>query len=160
MKKLCLLFCILLSVAFSSGCTPHTDYLAPLRGDFEAEVSGEVNGVAFSALCLRETASEGVTVTVTFYAPATLADTVAKKAPDGAISLSVGELTISSPSEGLSPLFDLFLPTGEVTDAVIDENGHTQVQCNGFTLTLLPDGTPYLLQTPAATATVIRFTPK
>ena len=142
------------------GCTPHTDYLAPLRGDFEADVTGELNGVTFSAVCRRESAADGVSVTFTFYAPTSLADTVAKKGPDGAISLSVGEVTVAAPCEGLSPLFDLLLPVGEVTDVALTPQGYTAVSGNGFTVTLLSDGTPYLLQTPTATATVIRFTSK
>lgn len=160
MRKGCLLLLLCLCCLCVGACTPHTDYLAPLRGDFEADVSGELHGVGFSALCLREATTEGVAVTVTFYAPAALSDTVAKRAPDGSISLSVGEVTVSAAPEGIAPLFELFSPTGEVISTSLTESGYTEVQCNGFTLTLLPDGTPYLLQTPVAKATVIRFTPK
>ena len=157
MKRLVALFCLIFCVILG-GCTPHTDHLAPLRGDFEADISGEMNGVAFSALCQRETDENGgVWLTVTFYAPTSLADTVAKRAPDGTIALSVGELSVSAVPEGLSSLFDLLSPTGEVTGSALTEEGHTKVTGNGFAVTFLADGTPYLLENTAAKATVIRF---
>ncbi len=161
MKTLCVLLCCALFCALLGGCTPHTDYLAPLRGDFEADISGEMNGVAFSALCAAEAGESGEkTVTLTFYAPETLADTVAKRAADGAITLSVGEVTVADEKKRLAPLFDLLCPTGEVTEASLTDEGYTRVTGDGFAITFLADGTPYLLENGGVKVTAISFTPK
>ena len=154
-------FILLLFVAacvLLGGCTPHTDYLAPLRGDFEADISGEINGVEFFALCAVQTGENGEkTVTLTFYAPDALADTVIKRGGDGEITLSAGEVTVTDPHGGAAPLFDLLCPTHEVLQASLDGEGHTKVTGDGFCVTLLADGTPYLLEGYGARITVIRF---
>lgn len=158
--KFWLIWGLLLLGLLCTGCTPtpHTDYLAPLQGDFCADVAGEMNGVTFSALAEQKTAADGGrALTVTFYAPESLADTVIKRACDGEVSVSVGEVTVAGVPDGIKPLFDLFTPIGAVTDTEVTEQGHTKVTGEGFSVTLLPDGTPYLLENGSAKATVVNF---
>lgn len=158
MKRPCFLLSVLILGVLLTGCTPHTDHLAPLRGDFVAEIAGEMNGVSFSALCTAKTDENGEkTTTLTFYAPTELCDTVIKRAHDGAISLSVGEVTVAGVPDGMAPLFALFAPTGEVTEVALTDEGHTKVTGDGFAITFLPDGTPYLLENGTARATVVKF---
>lgn len=158
MKRSCILLLFLIFGILFTGCTPHTDHLAPLRGDFTAEVAGEMNGVSFSALCTALTDGNGErTVTLTFYAPTALCDTVIKRAHDGAITLSVGEVAVSGVPDGITPLFALFAPDGEVTAVSLTDEGHTKVTGEGFAVTFLSDGTPYLLENSAARVTVVRF---
>lgn len=158
MRILCCLLCAVLLCTLFVGCTPHTDHLAPLRGGFSADVSGEMNGVAFSALVESVMAADGAkTLTLTFYAPTALADTAVKRAPDGAIAYLAGEVTVAGVPDGILPLFDLFDPTGEVADVALTEEGHTLVTGDGFSVTFLADGTPYLLENDKARVTVVRF---
>ena len=84
---LCALLCILCLV----GCTRQGDFFAPLRGEFSAEVDGTLHGMAFAALVERSATDAGTDTTITFYAPASLGGTVLHQAPDGSLTLTVGE---------------------------------------------------------------------
>lgn len=159
MKRSSTFLLLLILGVLLTGCTPHTDHLAPLRGDFEADVSGEMNGVRFSALCFAETDDGGEkTVTLTFYAPTELCDISVKRDCNVGITFSVGEIAVADAPDGIMPLFSLFAPTGEVTNVTLTDEGYTRVTGEDFAVTFLSDGTPYLLENSVARVTVIRFT--
>ena len=142
------------------GCAAQGDYFDLFRGGFSAELKGELNGVAFSALLVATPVDENGAraLTVTFYAPQGLLGTVAHRAADGGVTLSVGDVVLAdAAAKGLAPLFDLFPTTGEVRQVSITEEGYTKVEGDGFALTFLPDGTPIRAAGVQITADVVRF---
>lgn len=156
-RKRALSALLLAAFLLLSGCARHTDWFAPFRGAFEAEIEGKWHDVAFSASIKAEKAPEegAREVTVTFYAPNAWRDTVLTQASDGKVTLTVGELSVSG--ESFAEIFSLFPATGEVTAVSLDEEGHTVVTGEDFSLTFLADGTPYRAECGALSATVVRF---
>ncbi len=118
---------------------------------FEAEIRGEVNGLAFEARFCRDPEK----TTVTFYAPATLADTTLTKAADGRVMMTAGGVTAGA--TGFDDLLALFPVTDESRRATVTKEGHTRVEGDGFFAEFLPDGTPYRLGYGGANATVVQF---
>ena len=141
------------------GCAKDTDYFDDFQGAFSAEVEGEMNGVAFSALVEAAAApAEGMReVTVTFYAPEGVKGVTVRRNADGTCVLSSGNVSVEPDAAGFAPLLDLFPISGQVNAVTLTDEGYTKVAGNGFSLTLLPDGTPYAVETPAVTARVVRF---
>ena len=144
----------------ASGCARHTDYFEMFRGAYEAEIDGTWHGVAFSALVsAAEQPSEGAReVTVTFYAPKEIEGTVLRQAADGTVTVTAGELTL--PTDAFGEVFALFPIAAEVGDVTLTDEGHTALSGDGFSLTLLADGTPYLAECGALSVTVVRFLKK
>lgn len=155
-----IMFCAALALMLCACAPRQTDYYALFRGEYTAEVEGSHNGVPFAAVIKAEKQPEaGVRpVTVTFYAPDGLKGAILRRAEEGAVSLSVGGVTLQNPvGEGFLALLELFPTAGEVSEVRLDEAGHTRVQTAGHTLTFLPDGTPYSLTTPITEVRVISF---
>ena len=152
------LFLALLSALF--GCARHTDWLEVFRPAFEAEIDGSWHDQPFSALVAAEKApAEGAReVTVTFYAPKELAGTVLKQAGDGTVTLTAGELTLQT--DAFDDIFTLFPAAAEVSEVTLTDEGHTALLGEGFSLTLLSDGTPYRATRGALSVTVVRFESK
>jgi hypothetical protein len=97
-------------------------------------------------------------VTVTFYAPSEIKGTVLRQAADGTVTLTAGELTLSTDAFG--EIFKLFPATGEIDEVTLTDAGHTALSGKGFSLTFLSDGTPYRAECGALSATVVRFEKK
>ena len=152
---------LLLALA-AVGCRRQQDLFAPFRQGYVAELSGELYGVPFAAeLATQAISGEGcAAATLTFYAPAVLADTVVTRAADGSITVRCGELTLTEVASFGAPLFALFPITGSATAVTLTEEGNTLVTGEGFTLTLLPDGTPIAVTNEQATARVVRWEAK
>lgn len=146
----------LLAVLISCRADGSASYLGVLQGAFSAEVSGTLNGVEFSAQLEARMGASGREIVATFYAPQTICGTVVCKRADGSGYLQAGEVLVEG-VEGMAPLLDLFWQERAVSDVALNESGHTVVQAEGLTLTLLPDGTPYRLESPAADLTVISW---
>lgn len=149
---------LLLALA-AVGCRRQQDLFAPFRQGYVAELSGALYGVPFAAvLAMEATSEEGcAAATLTFYAPAVLADTVVTRAADGSITVRCGELTLTEAASFGAPLFALFPTAGSATAVTLTEEGNTLVTGEGFTLTLLPDGTPVAAANEHATARVVRW---
>ena len=165
MKKRTLFVVLFLSALLAllplSGCeNAKGDYFAPFAGGYVAEIRGTFRGIAFAAeLKAGQPAPEGGrAATLTFYAPETLAGTVVARAADGALSLSVGGLTVTTDAaEGYRALIDIFPASGEVTEVKVIENGLTRVSGEGFSVDFRPDGSPAAAENTAAAVVVVRF---
>ncbi len=155
MKPLFAALCALLCVLLLVGCAEQGDFFAPLRGDFCAEVDGTLHGMAFAALVERSTADDGTGTTITFYAPESLDGTVLYRAPDGSLTLTVGELTRPAPAS-FSPLFALFEPQDAVSEAEL-QGDVTVVRGEGFSLSLDKDGVPLALSRGVVSVRVLSF---
>ena len=148
MKKIgALLLCMTLPLALLFGCAPEKgDYFAPFRGQFETELAGEWQSVAFEAQLVATAPDErGARVmTLTFYAPASLSGTVLTRDAAGALALSVDGLSLplsNSAAAGYAALLELFPTTGEIQD-ITEENGNIRLNGMGFSLLFAADGTP------------------
>lgn len=156
-----LTFCLPLLLLFGACAARRTSYLAAFEAPFEAELAGEVNGVAFSAML---EAGEGATatraVTLTFYAPETLAGTVFCRTEAGELCLKTGDVAVTVNAD--SAFGELLAAIGgesAVGKATLTDAGYTRVQGEGFSWDFRSDGTPASLITPRLTATVVRFAP-
>ena len=162
MKKIAgaavVIFALLLGLA---GCEKaEADPLAVFRGGFSADVVGELNGTAFSAVVKADAVTEtGVLpLTVTFYAPSGLSGTVLSRDTEGRVCLSAGDLTLQSlKNADFSAFFSLFPTVGEVTEVELDQSGLTRVIFGGGSLLLLPDGTPHTVECAAGWLRVLSW---
>ena len=152
------LLCVVLALTSCAGRGSGA-YSDVLRSDFSAQVQGVLNGVEFSAQLEARTGDSGREVIATFYAPEGICGTVAAKRADGSAYWQAGDVILEG-GDGMAPLFDLFTQVHAVSEASLDESGHTVVQADGLTLTLLPDGTPYRITTPTVDLTVISWEPR
>lgn len=152
------IFCALVLAQLGCGGA-ESDPFAVFRGGFCADVTGELNGIAFSAMVEAEPSEGGEqAVTVTFYAPSGLSGTVLRRDNTGAVSLSAGKVRLESlESTDFSAFFGLFPTSGEVTAVSLDEQGRTQVIFAGGSLLLLPDGTPCTVSTAAGRVRLLQF---
>lgn len=152
---------LLLSLAaLFVACGEREDVFAIFRGAYRADVSGEMRGVAFGAVLEADAVDDAGkrTVTLTFYAPSSLSGTVVTRGEDGALSLAVGDLALGQISAaGLLPLFELLPTAGAVKGIELDAAGHSVVTGEGFSLTLLEDGTPIAASNAVVSATIVRF---
>ncbi len=146
-----LLLCLLLC-----ACAPRQQrYLAPFDGAFETNIEGEYKGVAFSAKLVCEAAGEGArAATFTFYAPDSLSGTVLSRDSTGALTLTVGGVTLTAP-DGYADLLDLFSLSHAGT--VTREGAQTRVTGNGYSLLFAEDGTPLSVTHGEVTARVLSF---
>ena len=147
-------------LALFAACGEGEDVFAIFRGAYRADVAGEMRGVAFGAVLEASAESDAGerTVTLTFYAPASLSGTVVTRIPDGRLSLAVGEVSVEGLSaEGFLPLLELLPTSGAVQKIELDGAGHSVVTGEGFSLTLLEDGTPIAAANATVSATIVRF---
>ncbi|MBQ8341816.1 MAG: hypothetical protein IJY22_05515 [Clostridia bacterium] len=155
------IFCVWGVLMGCVGCVPmNAEPLACLQKAFVAEVEGSLHGQAFTAVIEAEKTPESGTrvFTVTFYAPVGLAGTVLRRGADGAVTVSSGDVTVPLGADsGFCALFALFPTSAQVTGATLDQNRRTQVDFVGGSITLLSDGTPFFITTPAATVRVVSF---
>jgi len=141
---------VLLFLLFATfgGCAPQNeDFFAPLRQKGEAGFKGSFNGVPiegkmeFTAIS-SEDAESGAprAVTITLYAPASLAGTTLSRGADGTVTLSSGDIAVTGDSaNAFLPLLSALPVAGHVTDVQKTE-GNTCVMGDGFSLTFAPDG--------------------
>lgn len=158
-RAILLLFFIPLLVFFGA-CGEKSDLLAPFRGAYRADLAGELRGVAFGAVLEAEAPREdgARTLTLTFYAPASLSGTVVKSTADGALSLTAGGVTVEGvQAKGFLPLLTLLPSSGDIEKIETDGAGHSIVTGKGFTLTLTRDGTPIAVESAEVSATIVRF---
>lgn len=112
---------------------------------------GKMNGISFEAhFCRGENGT-----TVTFYAPATLANTTLTRDADGQVTVTAGDVTAKA--TGFEDLFLLFPLRDESRRATVTREGHTLIEGDGFMAEFLPSGAPYRLRRGEVTATVVRF---
>lgn len=158
-RAILLLFFIPLLVFFGA-CGEKSDLLAPFRGAYCADLAGELRGVAFGAVLEADTPREdgARTLTLTFYAPASLSGTVVKSAADGTLSVTAGSVTVEGVhADGFLPLLTLLPVGGDIEAIETDGAGHSVVTGEGFTLTLTRDGMPIAVKTAEVSATIVRF---
>lgn len=142
-----LLLCALLFLLSLASCAPEKgDYFAPFRGQFEATLAGEWQSMPFEAHLSASAPDErGARVmTLTFYAPKSLAGTVLARDATGALTLSLEGLSLPlSPAaaSGYGALLALFPTEGEVRE-ITRENGNTRLNGTVFSLLFAADGTP------------------
>ena len=131
-----LLFCALLC-----ACAPKWQtYLAPFDAAFETNIEGEYRGVTFAAKLTCEAACDGVRpATLTFYAPSSLCGTVLSRDNAGALALSVGDVTLTAPTN-YAALLDVFSVPRAGT--IAREGTRTRVSGEGYSLLFAEDGTP------------------
>ena len=146
MRKIGILLLCAACLLLFFGCTPEKgDFFAPFQEGFEATLAGEWQSMAFEAHLAATVPDErgAREMTLTFYAPSSLSGTVLKKDSQGALTLSVGELSLplSSAAASYGALFELFPTAGEV-QRITQENGNTRLDGAGFSLLFAPDGTP------------------
>ena len=158
------LFAFFLCVCFAyplGGCTTaREDYFAPLRAPYRAQIEGKLHGVDLCAELVADTAREdgARALTLTFYAPEALVDTTLSQDADGTLCLCAGELALQgAAAQRLLPLLTILPSGGEIRGVSLTEQGHTRIQGADFLLDLLPDGTPYRVQTAVAEVTVVSF---
>lgn len=150
---------VLLLCCFVGCARQQRDLFAPLRGEFSAELHGTLHGVEFAARleadALRET-ERARAATLTFYAPAGLADTVLTRNGDGTLAFCTDGVTISAPQE-YGYLFALLLEEKTVTGVTV-EDGETRVAGEGFSFSF--DGTGALvgIEGEHVSARVLSFT--
>lgn len=158
--RILLTLCLIPLLTLFGACDREKDLFAPFRGAYRADIAGEMNGVPFGAVLEADALNgDGVrTLTLTFYAPASLSGTVVTQSPAGELSLAVGDLSVVGISaEGFLPLLHLLPVGGEVTEVSLDEAGHSVVTGEGFTLTLQEDGTPIAATNATVSATIVLF---
>ena len=154
-----LLLCAALFCLSLVGCAPEKgDYFAPFRGQFAAQIAGEWQSLSFEAYLAASAPDErgAREMTLTFYAPSTLAGTVLTQDAAGALTLSVDGLTLPltpAAAQGYGALFTLFPTEGEV-QSITRENGNTRLDGTGFSLLFAPDGTPLAAENAAARVAV------
>ncbi len=146
-----LFLCVLLSACAPKG----QHYLAPLDAAFETNIEGEYRGISFSAKLVCGAVAQGPrTATLTFYAPKTLSGTVLSRDSTGAITLSVGDVTLAAP-DGYAALLDVLSISNVGT--VAREGAGTRVTGNGYSLLFAEDGTPLSVTHGEVTARVLSF---
>ncbi len=146
-----LLFCALLCACASKWQT----YLAPFDAAFETNIEGEYRGVTFSAKLVCEAACDGARpATLTFYAPSSLCGTVLARDNTGALTLSVGGVTLTAPNS-YTALLDVFFVSRVGT--VAREGVHTRVSGDGYSLLFAEDGTPLSVTNGEVTVRVLSF---
>ncbi len=151
---LCVLFASLLLFC---GCGAREGaYFAPLEGEFEAELDGTLHGMDFAAnLAVTWDGENARRATLTFYAPATLADTVLVREADGELLMSAGGVTLAAPC-GYGQLFSLFLEIGDVTEVAL-EGDVTRVSGEAFSFCFAADGTPVSAKGAGLDARILSF---
>ena len=153
---------LLLLLAVLAGCTKGAeDPFSVFCGGFCADVVGELNGVAFSAVVKADavTAAGLLPLTVTFYAPSGLSGTVLRREADGRVSLLAGDVLLRDlENADFLALFSLFPVSGEVIEVGLESSGQTRVVFQGGSLLLLPDGTPHALEGGGGQVRVLSFT--
>lgn len=165
MKHLCFRapLAALLLCALLCGCAPRQgDYFAPFAGEFEAELTGELYAMPYSALLTVGTGDgSGVRpATLTFYAPEALCGTVLSRATDGTLTVTVGEVSVSpAAAEGFQALLSLLPDAGQISEVTL-VGERTRVAGEGFTLYFYADGTPARAENACAWGEVVRFVKK
>ena len=162
MKKfLCALLTLSLLLLLAA-CNKGGDCFSVLRPAFFADISGELNGVTFSATVEAAAATPDTPrpLTLTFYAPSSLCGTVLRRDAEGRITLEAEGVTLADGTEGFAPLLSLFPTEGEVSEISLTDEGHTLVRGERFLLEFLADGTPVRVENSAVSATVVRFEAK
>lgn len=156
----CAVFCLL--AVLLVGCAPKPDIFAPFCEAYFAEVSGELYGMSFSATVeMAKDTDEGVrAATVTFYAPDVLKGTTVTRNGAGEITVLSGGVSLPDAGGIGAALFSLFPTAGEITESTLTDEGHTYICGEGFSLTLLSDGTPVEIKTEAVSAAVVRWEQK
>ena len=156
---------LLFSLALSlPACRAHeTDFFEELRGAFSAELAGEMHGISFSAgMTATACGEDGArTVTLTFYAPESLADTTISLAADGTLGMAAGGVTLDRVfAEGFRPLLELFPTGGDIKKMSLTDAGHTRIEGEGFCLEFLEDGTPVFAENATVSAKIVLFSPQ
>ena len=153
MRRAGVLF-LLCAVLLFAGCGQQKKaWFLVFAAPFEAEIDGTLREMAFSAKVVRE----GETLTLTFYAPATLSGTVLCRDGAGQVTARVGDVAVET--GGYDDLFLLFPTVDNSKKAAVTEAGTTRLDGDGFFAEFLPDGTPLRLGRGGATVTVVRFAP-
>ena len=148
-----ILLCVLLV-----GCQKSEDFFEEFKGAFRADVKGELNGVSFGAIFEAGQAEEGklAPITVTFYAPETLCDTILKRDKEGACRLCYEGTEIMAEGGIAMALFGLF-PTGGVTKTAVDGMGNTVVTAGEKQVIFQKDGTPLKIEAPDVRVEILSF---
>ena len=155
------LFCALCCLLFW-GCAPQNgDYFAPFSGGFSARIEGTWQEMDFSAeVAARPQDAQGArAMTLTFYAPDTLAGTVLTCDAAGQISMELDGISLpleGAAAQGYGALFALFPTDGEVT-SVTQEDGGTWVRGVNYSLLFAADGTPLATENAAARVQMTKF---
>ena len=164
-----LCFFLTLTMLFSlpglTSCRKNEDFLDLFRAGFRSELDGTLPELAFSGELCAEPAEyrEDGTVrpfcgTFTFYAPESLAGTKLTRDREGAIFLTAGGLTVPvAETSDFAAIFALFPVFAEIREAKVNDEGQTEVTGDGFSLTLLPGGTPLAANAGGASAKIVRF---
>ena len=98
-------------------------------------------------------------MTLTFYAPDTLAGTVLTRDISGQISMAIDGISLplgAVAAQGYGALFALFPTDGAVTD-VTQEEGGTRVKGADFSLLFAADGTPLAAENATACVQIKSF---
>lgn len=163
-RVFCILCALLLPIVFCA-CGEKRDFSDPFCAGFSAEIEGTLPGLSFSGeLCAapvkyREDGTpRPFCGTFTFYAPPSLAGTVLSRTEDGSFTLTEGKLTVPISRESdFAAIFALFPTRANVRETRVNGEGQTEVSGDGFSLTFLADGTPYLSSAANASAKIVRF---
>lgn len=143
-----------------AACQKDEDVFAGFRGAYRADIAGKMHGVDFGAVLEADgmNAEGERTLTLTFYAPESLSGTVLTHTPAGAVSITAGGLVLNGAgAEGFLPLLHLLPTEGAIERIALDEAGHSVVTGEGFSLTLLEDGTPIAASNATVSATIVHF---
>lgn len=136
-------FCLLSLVLLFSlcGCATRESRFLPLDSAFEADVTGTFGEVEFSArVCFEEKGENGARrATLTVYAPSSLEGTVLCRDEEGALTLSVGELSVKAP-DAYGELFSLF--ENRELHSTVREGENTRVFGDEASFLFAKDGTP------------------
>ena len=157
-----LLLCAAMLLLGFAACAPQKgDYFAPFRGQFEAELAGEWQSMAFEAhLAASAPDARGARVmTLTFYAPSSLSGTVLTKDAAGVLTLSADGVSLSlsgAAAAGYGALLTLFPTAGEI-QSITEENGNIRLDGSGFSLLFAADGTPLAAENGTARVEIREF---
>ena len=157
MRKM--VFFLLVCLLLFSGCAGRRDFLERFAAGYCAQLEGTLYDTPFSAE-VSYRPGEPYPYTLSFYAPETLSGTVLRRAQDGTLTLSSGELELPVPEEasaGFSSLLNLLPVSGRSVRVERTKEGYTRVAGEGFSLLFRSDGTPISAENGAASAKIISF---
>ena len=139
-------FCwVLCAVLLFGGCaSAGGDATACFRGGFRCTVTGECNGVCFSARYeVAPMPADGVMpLTVIFYASGVPEGAWLRRDEAGAVTLGAGELEAALGKGAFPLLLDAFSDFGEIRRVTVSKEGQTVLDCDRATVTFASDGTP------------------
>jgi len=150
---------VVFCLCFSACSGKNADFSDVLAGPFEAELAGEMCGIAFEAkLALEACGEAGVSpATLTFYAPRELAGTQLLRDASGVVTMSYDGISVGDVGGVGIVLLSLFPSAEQVKQATVNEQGNTVVLFDNAEIEFSANGVPLSVKTADVTARILSW---